>query len=100
MKKRRVRTDSSIRFAKAKKNILKAIPYVVFGLFSTNVGEAWRLSEGQDISSRFLSFILKIPEAFQNFLPSFHLFDLLIGAVFAGLLWIIVYVKRQNQKKQ
>ena len=46
----------SIGFAKAKTIILRAIPYVVAGLFATNIGEAWRLAEGQDISRRFLSF--------------------------------------------
>ncbi len=72
------KASHSIGFAKAKSIIIRAIPYVVVGLLSTNFGEAWRLSEGQDISKRFLSFILKLPEAFQNFLPTFHPLDLLV----------------------
>ena len=55
MKEKRERTDRSIGFAKAKRIMVKAIPYVVFGLFSTNIGEAVRLSEGQDAASRLLS---------------------------------------------
>ena len=99
MKEKRERTDCSIGFAKAKRIMVKAIPYVVFGLFSTNVGEAVRLSEGQDAASRLLSFFQKIPEAFQNPLPSFAPFDLLLGVLAAGLLWVIVYLKRQNRKR-
>ena len=99
MKEKRVRTDRSIGFAEAKRIMVKAIPYVVFGLFSTNVGEAVRLSEGQDAASRLLSFFQKIPEAFQNPLPSFAPFDLLLGVLAAGLLWVIVYLKHQNRKR-
>ncbi len=99
MKEKRERTDRSIGFAKAKRIMVKAIPYVVFGLFSTNIGEAWRLSEGQDISSRFLSFFQMIPEAFRNPLPSIDPFDLLLGSITAGFLWVIVYLKRQNRKR-
>ena len=93
------KASHSIGFAKAKSIIIRAIPYVVVGLLSTNFGEAWRLSEGQDISKRFLSFILKLPEAFQNFLPTFYPLDLLVGTALGGVLWLIVYVKRKNQKK-
>ena len=99
MKEKRERTDRSIGFAKAKRIMVKAIPYVVFGLFSTNVGEAIRLSKGQDVSERLLSFFQKIPEAFQNPLPSLAPLDLLLGVLAAGLLWIIVYLKRQNRKR-
>ena len=99
MKEKIERTDCSIGFAKAKRIMMKAIPYVVFGLFSTNVGEAVRLSEGQDAASRLLSFFQMIPEAFQNPLPSFAPLDLLLGVLAAGLLWIIVYLKRQNRKR-
>ncbi len=93
------KASHSIGFAKAKSIIIRAIPYVVVGLLSTNFGEAWRLSEGQDISKRFLSFMLKLPEAFQNFLPTFYPLDLLVGTALGGVLWLIVYVKRKNQKK-
>ena len=99
MKEKRERTDRSIGFAEAKRIMVKAIPYVVFGLFSTNVGEAVRLSEGQDATSRLLSFFQKIPEAFQNPLPSFAPLDLLLGVLAAGLLWVIVYLKHQNRKR-
>ncbi len=99
MKEKRERNDRRIGFAKAKRIMVKAIPYVVFGLFSTNIGEAWRLSEGQDISSRFLSFFQMIPEAFRNPLPSIDPFDLLLGSITAGFLWVIVYLKRQNRKR-
>ena len=97
MSKKRVR--HSIGFAEAKIYIIRAIPYVILGLLATNIGEAWRLAEGQDASQRFLSFFTKIPEAFQNPLPSFDLFDLLIGIIFAAILWVIVWIKRKERKR-
>ena len=58
----------------------KALPYVFTGLIGTNLGEAIRISEGTNASEKILSFMQVFPEAFKNFLPSFHPFDLLIGA--------------------
>ena len=84
---------------KYRKKLLTALPYVIFGLFMTNLGEAWRLSEGQDASKKVLSFFQTLPEAFRNPLPSFGIIDILIGILSALLLFAVVYVKRQNAKK-
>ena len=84
---------------KYRKKLLTALPYVIFGLFMTNLGEAWRLSEGQDASKKVLSFFQTLPEAFRNPLPSYGIIDILIGILSALLLFAVVYVKRQNAKK-
>jgi type IV secretion system protein VirD4 len=39
------------------------------------------------------------PDAFRNFLPSFHPFDLLVGAAVAAAFALAVKVKRMNAKK-
>ena len=79
--------------------VKKALPYIFTGLIGTNLGEAIRMSSGSDASERILSFMQVFPEAFQNFLPSFHPFDLLIGAAVAGIFALAIQVKRMNAKK-
>ena len=37
--------------------------------------------------------------AFQSAMPSFHPFDLLIGVIFAAIIWLAVYIKGKNAKK-
>ena len=77
----------------------KALPYVFTGLIGTNLGEAIRMTTGADASEKILSFMQVFPEAFRNFLPSFHPFDLLVGAAVAGVFALIIQVKRMDAKK-
>ena len=77
----------------------KALPYVFTGLIGTNLGEAIRMSTGSDASEKILSFMQAFPVAFRNFLPSFHPFDLLIGAAVAAVFALIIKVKRMDAKK-
>jgi type IV secretion system protein VirD4 len=83
---------------KLKKIIIKALPYVLMGLVCTNLGEAWRLSEGADASKKLLSFFDTLGPAFSNPLPSFHPVDLLIGAICGGALYLAVYIRHKNAK--
>ena len=82
-----------------KKRLLPWIPYVLIGLFATNLGEAWRLAAGTDASQKLLGLMASIPLAFAAPLPSFHPFDLLVGLCSAGLLRLAVYLKSKNAKK-
>ena len=77
----------------------KALPYVFTGLLGTNLGEAIRMSTGSDASEKILSFMQVFPEAFRNFMPSFHPFDLMIGAAVAAVFALIIQVKRMDAKK-
>lgn len=83
---------------KLKKIIIKALPYVLVGLVCTNLGEAWRLAEGADVSKKLLSFFSTLGIAFGNPLPSFHPADLLVGAVFGCALYLAVYIRHKNAK--
>ena len=82
-----------------KKRLIPWIPYVLIGLFATNLGEAWRLAAGTDASQKLLGLMASIPLAFATPLPSFHPFDLLVGLCSAGLLRLAVYLKSKNAKK-
>ncbi len=84
---------------KLKKLLILSIPYILVGLFATNLGEAWRLAEGRDMSAKLLSFFVTLPIALNNPLPSFHFGDLLIGIICGAGLRLAVYLKGKNAKK-
>lgn len=87
--------------SKVKKKLILNVPYVVLGLFATNLGEAWRLAEGTNSSEKLQSLILDgcFNTAFANPMPSIHPLDLLIGAAVAGALRLAVYLKGKNARK-
>lgn len=85
-----------INAAKAAK---ASLPYAVMGLLATKLGEAYRLTSGGDVLDRLLGAFTKLGVAFQNPLPSFHPFDLLVGVSAAVLLRLVVYSKIKNAKK-
>ena len=84
---------------KMKKLLILNLPYLLVGLFATNLGEAWRLAEGADSSAKILSFFHTLPIALNNSLPSFHPLDLLIGILCGAGLRLAVYLKGKNAKK-
>ena len=81
-----------------KKTMILSLPYVIFGLICTNIGEAWRLAEGADYSTKVLSFFSTIGIAFGNPLPSFYPVDLLFGLIGGAGLRLAVFIKSQNKK--
>jgi len=84
---------------KARKLLILNLPYVILGLIATNLGEAWRLAEGADISEKLLALFGIFPTAFQNPLPSIHPLDFLIGMACGAALRIAVYLRGKNAKK-
>lgn len=89
----------SLDINKIKKLIFLYLPYFIFGLITTNIGEAWRLAEGVNQSKKILSFFETLGIAFLNPLPSLYPFDLFVGIICAIALWMAVYIKGQNAKK-
>jgi len=81
------------------KIILPNIPYVLFALLATKLGQAARLAPGFDFSSKALHFMEGLTLAFRDILPSFHPLDLCVGVFAAGIIRLIVYVKGKNAKK-
>jgi len=82
-----------------KKLLILNIPYILLGLFATNLGEAWRLAEGADMSAKLLGFFDTFIVALSNPLPSFHSLDLVVGIVCGAGLRLAVYLKGKNAKK-
>lgn len=83
---------------KLKKLLLKVLPYLLFGLFCTHFGQAWRMADGTNASEQLLSFFETAAAAFRNPLPSLHPVDLLTGLLCGAGLWAAVYVRGKNAK--
>lgn len=86
---------------KLKKKLILNVPYVILGLFATNLGEAWRISEGVNASEKLQGLIMNggFQRAFADPLPSLHPADLCVGAAVAGALRLEVYMKGKNARK-
>lgn len=84
---------------KTKKLLILNLPYFIAGLVCTNLGEAWRIAEGADMSEKLLGFLSALGAAFSNPMPSLHPLDLLIGVCCGAGLRLAVYLKGKNVKK-
>ena len=81
------------------KKLLPYLPYLLFALFGTKLGQAARLAPGDNFSTKALHILDGMRSAFRSPLPSFHPADLLVGAAAAGLIWLAVFIKGKNAKK-
>ena len=82
-----------------KKLVLLNLPYILLGLFATNLGEAWRLAADADVSAKMLSFFSTLPVALGSWWPSLHPLDLAVGICCGAALRLAVYLKSKNAKK-
>ena len=82
-----------------KRLVLLNLPYVLMGLYATNLGLAWRLAVGADFSEKVMSLIGVLPDALGRIVPSFHPLDLAVGACYGAGLRLAVYLKGKNAKK-
>ena len=62
-----------------KRLLLLNLPYVLMGLYATNLGLAWRLAVGTDFSEKMQSLMTVLPDALGRIVPSFHPLDLIVG---------------------
>ncbi|WP_027209100.1 VirD4-like conjugal transfer protein, CD1115 family [Butyrivibrio hungatei] len=84
---------------KQKRFILLNIPYVLVGVFATNLGEAWRISKLMDAPNEIGALAKVLPVALANLMPSLNPFDLMVGIICGILLKVVVYIKGKNAKK-
>ena len=83
-----------------KRLLLLNLPYILIALFSTNLGEAWRIAEGVNSSEKMLSFLtVSLATSFENPFPSLYPFDLLVGIGIGFAIRLAVYLKGKNAKK-
>ena len=85
---------------KVKKKIILNIPYFLIGLIATNLGEAWRIAGGANVSEKVQSLVFGgFADAFKNPMPSLVPFDLLVGIGVGAAMRLAVYLKGKNAKK-
>ena len=82
-----------------KRLVLLNLPYVLMGLYATNLGLAWRLAVGADFSEKMMSLMSVLPDALGRIVPSFHPLDLIVGLCCGAGLRLAVYLKSKNAKK-
>ena len=82
-----------------KKLIIKAIPFVLFFYLFGKVSEAFRLSQGADLSGKLMNIQGGFAAAFAVSLPSFHPQDMLVGIVGAAIIGLMLQMKKSNAKK-
>lgn len=84
-----------------KKLLILNVPYFLIGAVATNLGEAWRIADGMNMSEKLQSMVTggAFGIAFSNPMPSIHPVDLLVGIAVGGALRLAVYLKGKNAKK-
>ena len=82
-----------------KRIILLNLPYILTGLYTTNLGWAWRMAAGADLSEKMQSLMTVLPDALGRIIPSVHPLDLMVGLCCGAGLRLAVYLKGKNAKK-
>ena len=82
-----------------KKLIIKVLPFALFFYLFGKVGEAFRLAQGADLSSKLMNINGGFAAAFAVPLPSFHPQDMLVGIVGAAIIMLMLQMKKANAKK-
>ena len=83
----------------AKRLVILNLPYILMGLYATNLGWAWRMAAGADMTEKMQSLMTVLPDALGRIIPSFHPLDLLVGLCCGAGLRLMVYLKGKNAKK-
>ena len=82
-----------------KKYVLPNLPYALAFWFFCKVGEAYRLTPGEDFANRFLGCIDKLNTVLARPMLSLNGSDLLIGVIGAAAFYGIAYFKKKTAKK-
>ena len=84
-----------------KKLLILNVPYILVGAFATNLGEAWRIATGTNMSEKVQGLVLGggFSAAFANPMPSLHPIDIIVGIICGAGLRLAVYLKGKNAKK-
>lgn len=84
---------------KVKKYVLPNLPYLFIFWIADKIGQAFRLSTGDNIGKQVMDAINGLALLGRDPLPSFHPRDLLCGVAGVAAIWLVVYFKKKNAKK-
>ena len=76
-----------------KRLVILNLPYILMGLYATNLGRAWRMAAGADMTEKMQSLMAVLPDALGRIIPSFHPLYLLVGLCCGVGLRPAVYLK-------
>lgn len=82
-----------------KKLVLPNLPYVLFVWLFNKIGQAFRLTEGIDLSAKILNLGTGFSAAFESMGLSLHPIDVLVGIIGTVAIRLVVYFKGKNAKK-
>ena len=85
--------------ADMKKLILLNFPYIIAFYMVEKAAWLYRHCNGDSVVNRLMVLFMNFGMAYKSVLPSFHLFDLMVGLVGAAALKAVIYFKGKNAKK-
>ena len=85
--------------ADMKKLILLNFPYIIAFYMVEKAAWLYRHCNGDSVVDRLMVLFMNFGLAYKSVLPSFHLFDLMVGLVGAAVLKAVIYFKGKNAKK-
>jgi len=85
--------------ADMKKLILLNFPYIIAFYMVEKAAWFYRHCNGDSVVDRLMVLFMNFGLAYKSVLPSFHLFDLMVGLVGAAVLKAVIYFKGKNAKK-
>ena len=90
-----------MRKSEWRKKILLSLPYLLAGLLGTNLGECWRLASGTTVVKKIQAIVWEglIGKVFSNGLVSWHLSDMVVGAIVALSLRALIFMREKEAKK-
>ena len=84
---------------KIRKHLLPNLPYAMLFWFFGKIGEAYRLTPGDDVIKKLMGSMTGLSTVMAKPLPSLVPFDLLIGLTGAAAIYIFVWYRKRNAKK-
>lgn len=85
--------------SKLKKHIVLFVLYFIVALFMTKISQGYRLSIGTTFAKKIMNIQYGYSLAFQSYLPSFNLNDLMFGILVSISIYIGILLKSKNGKK-
>lgn len=82
-----------------KQFLIKNIPYAIVWYLFDKTAWLYRHCVGDTIAAKLGVLFMHFQIAFDNLLPSFWLYDVMVGLVGAAVVRIMVYMKGKNAKK-
>ena len=82
-----------------KKIILLNLPYIMAGYCGDLLSKTYRLSAGNDVSEKAMTFMMNMGSAFAKPIPSLYPIDIGIGVACGVALKLVVIQKAKNAKK-